>query len=179
MATQLFEPGKGPAGRPAARPCDRLVAKLSACGDLSVEDREALHGVCRGAQEVPANRHIIRAGDKPEFIHVMVEGWAARAEILEDGSRQLTAFLIPGDFCDLHITILGEMDHDIIALTDAKVAFVPHQIMEDLPRQRPELGRLCGGRPGREAVLRAWISNIGRRDAIIASPICSASCTHG
>jgi CRP-like cAMP-binding protein len=96
----------------------------------------------------------------------MVEGWAARAEILKDGGRQITAILLPGDFCDLHVTILGEMDHDIVALTDARVAYVPHKAMEELPAMRPELGRaLWWATLVDEAVLRSWISNIGRRDA--------------
>lgn len=167
MAFQCFALGKvQPAARPAARPCDRLVAKLSAVGDLSADDRDALHDISRDTREMPVHRPIIRAGERPEYVHIIVEGWAARTEILADGTRQITAFLIPGDFCNLHGTILGEMDHDIVALTDAKVAFVPHQLIEGLARERPELGRaLRWANLVDEAVLRAWLWNIGRRNA--------------
>ena len=167
MATQLSERGRGrPAEIAREQPCGRLVAKLSAVADIGPEDREALHHICRNARKVAARRSIIREGDKPDHVHVMVEGWAARSETLRDGSRQITAFLLPGDFCDLHVTILEEMDHDIIALTDAKVAYVSHKAMEELPRERPELGRaLWWATLVDEAVLRSWISNIGRRDA--------------
>jgi CRP-like cAMP-binding protein len=95
-----------------------------------------------------------------------MEGWAARYKVVPDGSRQITAILVPGDFCDLHITILGEMDHGITALTRVKVALVPHLVMENLPVDRPQLGRaLWWATLVDEATLRAWIVNLGRRDA--------------
>jgi CRP-like cAMP-binding protein len=96
----------------------------------------------------------------------MLEGWAARYKFVDDGSRQITAFLLPGDFCDMHVAILGEMDHSILAITDARVALVPHDVLEELRRQRPELGRaLWWATLVDEAVLRDWIVNIGRRHA--------------
>lgn len=158
--------GKEQSGSVQPEPCGRLVAKLSAVAHLTHEDEAAIHALCRSPRRVPPRRPIISEGEKADYVHIMVEGWAARSKTLPDGSRQITAFLIPGDFCDLHVTILGEMDHDVVALSDAKVAYVPHQIMEDLPRDRPELGRaLWWATLVDEAVLRSWISNIGRRDA--------------
>jgi CRP-like cAMP-binding protein len=58
------------------------------------------------------------------------------------------------------------MDHGIVALTPAAVAFIPHAVIEQLPLRRPELARaLWWATLVDEAVLRAWIVNIGRRDA--------------
>ena len=166
MASQQVG-AEGPSLAPSPRcPCDYLIAKLAAVADLSPDDERAVHAVWRNAREVAARRTILSEGEQPDHVHIMVEGWAARSKTLPDGSRQITAFLLPGDICDLHVTILGEMDHDIVALTDAKVAYVSHRAMEDLPRDRPELGRaLWWATLVDEAVLRSWIVNIGRRDA--------------
>lgn len=148
--------------------CDRLIAKLGAASSLSSLDEAAVRQMCSNVREVQARRDIISEGDKPEHVHVILEGWAARYKLLPDGSRQIVAFLIPGDFCDLHVTILREMDHGIVALTPARVAFVPHKVMEDLPIDRPSLGRaLWRATLVDEAVLRSWIVNVGRRDARI------------
>lgn len=148
------------------RECNRLVSKLSAPADLSEEDEEAVRALCRNVRDVAARRDIISQGDKPDHVHVMMEGWAARYEVVEDGSRQITALLVPGDFCDLQVAILGEMDHGILALTPVKVAYVPHEAMEKLPTERPQVGRaLWWSTLVDEAVLRSWIVNIGRRDA--------------
>ena len=142
-----------------------LVAKLETLAALPQADREALASLCTDARDMEPRRNIIREGDRPDFVHLMVEGWAARYKLLPDGGRQITAFLIPGDFCDLHITILQEMDHSIATLTRARVAYIPRSQMDELT-----------GRPGLakafwwstlvdEAVLRGWVVNVGRRDA--------------
>ena len=145
-----------------------LVAKLRTVTDLSADDVAALDGICENAREIGARRNIIREGDRPDHVHLVVEGWAARYKLLPDGARQITAFLIPGDFCDLHVTILGEMDHSIAALTRAKVAFISRRRMDELI-DRPAVAKaLWWATLVDEAVLRAWIVNVGRRDAFEA-----------
>jgi CRP-like cAMP-binding protein len=151
--------------QPGAGRCHPLFAKLETLADLPEGDRRALMSVCGEAREVEARRSIIREGDRPDHVHLMVEGWAARYKLLPDGARQITAFLIPGDFCDHHVTILGEMDHGITTLTKAKVAFIPRGEMDSLT-DRPKLAKaLWWASLVDEAVLRSWIVSIGRRDA--------------
>jgi CRP-like cAMP-binding protein len=146
-----------------------LIAKLKNVSVVSEADAEALRSACRSVHSVEARRDVIRDGDKPEHVHLMVEGWAARYKVLPDGSRQIMAFLIPGDFCDIHITILGEMDHGIVALTPVKVAYVERGDMDALAA-RPDLTRaLWWATLVDEAVLRAWIVSLGRRDAYEAT----------
>jgi CRP-like cAMP-binding protein len=144
-----------------------LIAKLCAPAALSDSDKHALRAICQNVREFEARRTIIAEGDRPNYVNVILDGWAARYKIVVGGARQITAILIPGDLCDLHVTILGEMDHSIMALSHTKVAQVPHQIMEDLPLDRPALGRaLWWSTLVDEATLRAWIVNLGRRDAL-------------
>jgi CRP-like cAMP-binding protein len=145
-----------------------LVAKLETRARLADEDRAALNTLYRDAREVSARRNIIREGDRPDYIHLMVEGWAARYKLLPDGARQITAFLIPGDFCDLHVTILGEMDHSIATLTRSKVAFIPRATMDRLTDRASLAKAFWWATLVDEAVLRSWIVNIGRRDAFEA-----------
>jgi CRP-like cAMP-binding protein len=143
----------------------RLVRKLETLAALPREDRDALAALGCRARDLAPRRSIIREGDRPEHVHLMVEGWAARYKLLPDGARQITAFLIPGDFCDLHVTILDEMDHSISTLTRARVAYIPRDRMEELTG-RPHIARaFWWATLVDEAVLRAWVVNIGRRDA--------------
>ena len=145
-----------------------LLVKLQTATDLSPDDIAALASLCDDVREFGPRRSIIREGDRPERVHLIVEGWAARYKIVPGGARQITAFLIPGDFCDLHVTILGEMDHSISTLTAARIAFVSRGRIEALIG-RPEIARaFCWATLVDEAVLRAWIVNAGRRDAFEA-----------
>lgn len=146
--------------------CSRFVQKLSAASVLPDADQQALAELCTNVRVVRAKRDIISEGDEPEHIHIVLDGWAARYRVLQDGSRQITALLLPGDICDLHVTILARMDHSIMALTDTRIAFVAPQIMENLSIDRPQLGRaLWRATLIDEAVLRSWIVNLGRRPA--------------
>lgn len=142
-----------------------LVVKLATLAPLTPEDRADLAALAENSREMGARRNIIREGDRPDHIHLIVDGWACRYKLLPDGARQITAFLIPGDFCDLHVGVLAEMDHSIVTLTAARVAFVERGRMEALT-QRPTLARaFWWATLVDEAVLRAWIVNAGRRDA--------------
>lgn len=162
-----------PAATPVAAQADAcaaernpLIAKLEKVAELSADDRASLVEICGQVRQIPAGSDIIRQGDRPDHVNLMLDGWAARYTLLPDGTRQITAYLIPGDFCDLHVTILREMDHSILALTPATVAFVPHGVLEKLIENRPQLARaLWWATLVDEAVLRAWIVNMGRRDA--------------
>jgi CRP-like cAMP-binding protein len=153
---------------PSCDGCSPLVTKLESVARLSEGDRIALAGLCDDPREMGARSIVIREGERPDHVHLMVEGWAARYKLLPDGSRQITAFLIPGDFCDFHITILREMDHSITTLTRAKVAYIPRLKLEAIT-ERPSLVRaFWWATLVDEAVLRAWIVNVGRRDAFEA-----------
>jgi CRP-like cAMP-binding protein len=157
----MIEPGAPGATTP-------LVAKLETVARLSAEDREALGALSVNVRELDARRTIIREGERADHVHLILEGWAARYKLLANGSRQITAFLIPGDFCDLHVTILGEMDHSIATLTRARVAYVPRARMDEVT-ERPSLVRaFWWSTLVDEAVLRTWIVNVGRRDAFEA-----------
>jgi CRP-like cAMP-binding protein len=152
----------------AAATFSPLLAKLETVAVLPDEDRDAVSRLTRGARDMEARRNIIREGDKPDRVHLIVEGWAARYKLLPDGARQITAFLIPGDFCDLHVTILGAMDHSIATLTRAKVVFIPRATMTALT-ERPKVAKaLWWATLVDEAVLRSWIVNVGRREAFEA-----------
>ena len=81
-------------------------------------------------RQIRARRDIVREGEQPGFVNLIVDGWAIRHKMLEDGRRQILAFLIPGDMCDLNVFILKEMDHSIGALPEVTVAHGPREWFE-------------------------------------------------
>lgn len=143
-----------------------LTRKLERVADLTEAEREVLQSLCHRPRSVPAGEDILSVGDTPEHLHLVVEGWAIRYNILPNGTRQITAYLIPGDFCDLHVLVLQQMDHSIAALGPAKIAYIPKAKVNMLTQQMPELLQaLWWATLVDEGVLRAWIVNLGRRSA--------------
>ena len=151
-----------------------FLLKLGSVGALPRADRELLLSLCEDERDLSRGTDIIREGDRPDHVHLMVTGWAARYQHLHEGSSQITAFMLPGDFCDTHITLLAEMDHSIRTVTDARVAFIPRATMAVLT-ERPAIAKALWWASLVDAgVLRAWIVNIAGRLALprIAHLVC-------
>ena len=142
-----------------------LLMKIEQHTTLPPEDRDLLGRMLADIRTLDGRRDIIRVAENPEFVHLMIEGWACRYSIVDDGKRQITAFLVPGDFCDAHIIMFGQMDHSIGALGQARVAFISKDLMAEVA-ERPSLTRaLWWASLVDEGVLRAWLVNMGRREA--------------
>ena len=144
-----------------------FIRKLCGHVALSAADIALLTAECASARDVPARYDLIREGDAPGPLFVVLSGWACRYQTLPEGTRQITAFLMPGDCCDMHVSVLSAMDHSIATLTDARVASIPRARFEHLIETRPALTRaLWWSQLVDEGVLRAWIVSMGRRDSI-------------
>lgn len=126
-------------------------------------------------KEYRADAEIIAEGSRPQESCLVLEGFAARAQHLSSGKRQLTAVHIPGDFVDLHGFLLKQMDHGVIALSPCRVAFVPHAALRAVTETNPHLARMFWLSTVVDgAIQRAWITCLGRRSAIqhLAHLIC-------
>lgn len=143
-----------------------LLAKLNAIEKLSVREEQAAVQLCSNVRTIARRQDIIQVGMKPTKIHVILEGWAARYSVLKNGSRRITAFLLPGDFCDIHGTVLAAMDHSISTLTDCRVGFIEPAEMNEITRSTPVLTRaFWRSTLVDEAILRRWLVTAGRSDA--------------
>ena len=144
-----------------------FAERLRGHGPLCDDDVALLAKACQNIREVAAGHHLIREGDRPDPVFVMLEGWACQYKILPDGGRQIMAFMLPGDFCDIHIAVLEAMDHSVVTLTKAKVAFLPRAQMEALVEARPTITRaFWWSQLVDQGVLRAWIVSMGRRTSL-------------
>ncbi len=143
-----------------------LIAKLERGADLTAEDRARLDAMVRNPRQVSSRRDLIHEGDSPNDVHLVLEGFACRYKDLPSGCRQIMAFLIPGDFCDFHVAILGEMDHGIRTLTSCTMVRIPRDTIEDLTANYPRISRaLWWCTLVDEAILREWLVNMGQRPA--------------
>lgn len=145
---------------------DLLVRKLQHGAALSRSDIAALEASVSSIKVFASGDEVIGEGDQPEYVHVVLDGAAYRYKLLADGSRQIMAWLVPGDFCDLHIAILDSMDHNIGVLSDSKIALIRPEAVVKLTETSPTLSRaLWWAALVDEAILREWLVGMGRRPA--------------
>lgn len=152
-----------------------LTLKLEGYEDLSDIDRRALDGLVPRLRHVDARADLIQEGDEPENVHLILDGYACRYKMLPDGRRQIMAYLVPGDFCDLNVFILDQMDHNIGTISACQVVDIPRKSIEAITANHPQITRAfwwCALVD--EAVLREWLVNMGGRspDRRLAHLLC-------
>ncbi len=135
--------------------------------ELSQEDHSpAERPAPNNVREVAARRDLIREGEKPRGVNLILAGWACGYKQLPDGRRQIISFLIPGDLADANVFILGRMDYSIGAITPVRYAEIGPASFEQLMVERPHLSPSLGWRAlATAAINREWILNIGQRGA--------------
>lgn len=146
---------------------NRFVDKLKQLAALSPEDAQALTVATSKPKHFAARRDLIREGDRPAAVFVILEGWACRYKILPSGTRQVLAFMMPGDCCDLHIGLLAEMDHSIQTISPALVATIDRVEMDKILDERRAVAKaMYMSQLIDEGTMRAWITSMGRRASI-------------
>ncbi|EXS68726.1 Crp/Fnr family transcriptional regulator [Sphingobium sp. Ant17] len=152
-----------------------FVKKLGGLAELTASDVRIIENATSHPRRYSPRQDLIREGDEPGPMFVVLDGWVCRYKILPSGTRQIMAFLMPGDACDLHIKLLAEMDHGIQAITAATVATVSKTDMETMMRDHPNIAKaMYSAQLVDESVMRAWIVSMGRRSSTerVAHLIC-------
>lgn len=143
-----------------------FVRKLAHGALLGSGDCEKLEKISARTRTVEAHTDLIREGENPSEVRLVMSGFACRYKLLRDGSRQIIAFLLPGDFCDVHVAILGHIDHNIATLTCCDVVEIPGHEILDLTRHSPAIAHACWWSTlVDESILREWLVNMGQRPA--------------
>lgn len=141
-----------------------LIEKLSHYMVLSEEEKQILENTTRQRVAFEKGDDIITQGQRPDYVYLIESGWACRYKLLEDGRNHTMAFLIPGDLCDVHVTILDKMDHSIRALTALKLTKFSTDEMINIMENHPRLARaFFWSTLVDEATLREWLVNMGTR----------------
>jgi CRP-like cAMP-binding protein len=110
---------------------------------------------------------IVREGEKPKDVHLILSGWAYRYKQLEDGRRQVVAFFLPGDICDVNVFILREMDHSIGTITAVTVADLSREFFQEVAEGHPRIVTAFWWETlVNAAIQREWTMNLGQRSAL-------------
>src|ERR1700723_402276 len=118
-----------------------LLRKLSNFAALSEEESKAVVDSCNNVREVAAREDVIEQGDRTGGVKLLLDGFACRYKTLDDGRRQIVAYFVPGDLCDLRVFILKRMDHSIGAISPCKVATIAPENVLKLMHNYPTLTR--------------------------------------
>ncbi|MGK6324641.1 Crp/Fnr family transcriptional regulator [Sphingomonas sp. DT-51] len=152
-----------------------FMRKIASAGSLLPEDGLALRRLCRNLRTIPRRRDIVMAGNESGCVHILLSGIAARYSVLPDGSRRITGFVLPGDICDETGGRATALDHNVLALSECKVAQPSTADFEECVASSQRLTQAFWQAAVVEnGIMRQWLASTGRRTAIemIAHLLC-------
>jgi CRP-like cAMP-binding protein len=119
-----------------------FLRKLEVRDVVTDAEKRALIACAGETAHFDAGTDLVREGDRPDTSILLLDGFCSRYRDTPDGSRQITAIHVAGDFVDLHSLLLGEMDHSVGALSTCRAMRFPHERLRALTETHPHLTRL-------------------------------------
>lgn len=143
-----------------------LIRKLERFVPLATEDKEVLLGLEQKTRQIERDADILPESSSAKHINLILSGWACRYKHLNDGGRQITSLLLPGDLYDPH-TFLDQMAHPVAALTPVTLAKIPDRAVQELAARSPALAEAfrCEAL-ATAAIQREWTVSLGRRSGM-------------
>lgn len=154
---------------------EHLLQRLAWATPLSDEEKRYLVGLSSDVRSFQPRDEIVSADEPVKFSTVLLEGLACREKVLASGQRQITAFHLSGDFCDLHTYMLKTIPDSVKAITACKVAIVSRGRLDAITSASPRIARLLWKSTLIDAAIyRRWLVCIGRQSAL--SRLCHLFC---
>jgi CRP-like cAMP-binding protein len=145
---------------------ESFLKRLRISTEIDQEDERAIRNLPIAVKQVAGGEPIVSVGDRPSACCLVIDGFVLRSKIVGTGHRQILAFHQPGDVPDLQSLFLHVMDHDVSALGNSVLGFIPHAPLREFIKRRPNIAQALWRDTLTDAsIFRDWICNIGQRDA--------------
>ena len=86
-----------------------------------------------------ARRLILRSDERISTVPVVCQGWAATAEYLRNGQRQILSFVLPGDLISAGLLFKDAPRHNVEAVTRVYYRDFDRAALREAMRARPDI----------------------------------------
>lgn len=151
----------------AEAPCVRCGARgWTVCSSLTHDELTIIEGIKLGHRDYSAGADFLRQGEPQREVFTLLQGWAMRYSLLDDGSRQIIDFCLPGAFIGFQPDSESPKGYAAQAITDIKVCALPQKGLMDMLSQTPNMAVRLACIAYRDQVSMArHLANVGRRVA--------------
>jgi CRP-like cAMP-binding protein len=147
-----------------------IVRKLSIFASFTPEEESALILACVRSRIIRSREDFAREDDPPRTVRFLLSGLGCRHKMLEDGRRQIVSFMLPGDACDLGVSLLETRDHSLMAISECDVASSSDASLQHVMGQYPKIRAAFQWQTlVEESIAREWIVNVGQREAVVGA----------
>lgn len=132
---------------------------------FTAHEESFMEGFKAGELKVDAGSPILSEGAASPYLYSVLDGFGTRSKVTEDGRRQVTNFVFPGDLIGLQSAVMNEMAHSVDSVTDMTLCVFPRERIWDLLTNSPERAFdvvWIGARE--ESLLGENLLTVGRRE---------------
>jgi CRP-like cAMP-binding protein len=181
MTVRDFEGNTSAALRPASAPIGRerqtdvFVRRLSFLYPLQPHEQQAVDGLVESVFHLPPQHAILEERQSKSEALVLLEGLACHFKPLENARRQMTGFVVPGDFCDFDFLSSSSTGQAVVGMTATTIGRISLARLSAVAERVPNIvvAALRGAAVDR-ASARELVVSLGARDALkrLAHLIC-------
>jgi CRP-like cAMP-binding protein len=133
---------------------------------MTDDEKDLIESLIAETEDIPRGTTILRRSEVADRSTMLIEGLLLRT-IHQQDRRFIVGMHVPGDFADLHAFALKRLDHDLVALGDCRVGYVPHERIERVLEEFPHFTRLLWFSTLLDAAIhREWIAKLEQLTAI-------------
>ena len=142
------------------------VRQWALCQPLPDADLCVVENFKSGERKVASGADVYTEGEPWHELYTLLDGWILLYKLLDDGRRQITKVVLPGDFIGFVPDLNGPMDHSAAALTDVQLCVFPRTKIFELFKAHPELAIRMTWLVARDVEMaQERLISVGRRTA--------------
>jgi CRP-like cAMP-binding protein len=149
-------------------PCDHCaLRKRPSLREFSAEELAFVKTFKTDELRIDAGTSFLCEGTRSEYLYTVLNGWAFRYKVLDDGRRQILNYALPADMLGLQGALMNEMEHSVEALTPLVLCVFPRAKLWDLYSRLPSLAFDITWLAAREEqLIDEHLVSLGRRTAL-------------
>lgn len=137
---------------------ETLARHLTSFGELPPADFAAVAALKAEVRDVPRLTDLLRNGDHPTHVVVVMSGMLQRYTIGPEGKRQVHSFYLPNEAPSLETLYIDYMDNNLATVVPSRVAFISHDQVYRIIDERPEARKLLWRQTlVQAAIFRQWL----------------------
>lgn len=142
------------------------VSHWAICQPVVERDLDVVERFKSGERTVPTGTDLYSEGEPWHELYTVLSGWLYYYKLLEDGRRQITKIVLPGDFVGFQPDLSGRLDHSAQTLTEVRLCVFPRDNFLKLCKAHPELALRLAWMVARDVESAVeGLTSIGRRSA--------------
>ncbi len=146
---------------------DFFVRRLAALYPLQPHELSAVSGLVESTFTVRAHQIIIDDQHAPSDALVLLQGLACHYRPVESSRRQLTGFILPGDFCDYGFLSSSATGQNVMSLTNGLVGRIKLSRLSATAERFPNVLVAAMRAAALDAAsARELVVSLGARDAV-------------